>query len=270
MSGTRLQAVGNTVRAAAAEAAAKAEAEAEAANGRPEREVGAANPSEDAIALAFVEAHPDHRYVAPWSRWLRWDGKRWHEDSTGYVYERIRDLVREAVTGGKAERSTANASFVGGVERLLRTDQRLVVVPDQLDADPWALNTQSGVVDLRTGAVRAHDPADLHTRITTCQVDPAEGAALWAGFLDDITQGDVELQRYLQRLAGYCATGVTPEDVLVYLFGIGANGKGSFAESIAHVLGDYAKAFPAEVLMDRQRQAAWPVERHSSWPVGRG
>ena len=53
-----------------------------------------ASPSEDAIALAFVERHPDHRYVAPWSRWLRWDGKRWHEDSTGFIYERIRDLVR--------------------------------------------------------------------------------------------------------------------------------------------------------------------------------
>lgn len=51
-------------------------------------------------------------------------------------------------------------------------------------------------------------------------------------------------------LAGYCATGVTPEDVLVFLFGIGANGKGSFAEAVAHALGDYAKMFPAEVLME--------------------
>ena len=208
------------------------------------------SPSEDAIALAFVEAHPDHRYVAPWSRWLRWDGKRWHEDSTGFVYERIRDLVREAVNGGKAERSTANASFVSGVERLLRTDQRLVVLPDQLDADPWALNTQSGIVDLRTGVERPHDPTELCTRLTPCKVDRRQGAELWAGFLHDITQGDAELAAYLQRVAGYCATGVTPEDVLVYLFGIGANGKGSFAESIAYALGDYAKAFPPEVLME--------------------
>ncbi|HUG21465.1 phage/plasmid primase, P4 family, partial [Piscinibacter sp.] len=43
---------------------------------------------------------------------------------------------------------------------------------------------------------------------------------------------------------------VTHEDVLVYLFGIGANGKGSFAEAIAHALGDYAKMFPPEVLME--------------------
>ncbi len=61
-------------------------------------------------------------------------------------------------------------------------------------------------------------------------------------FLTGITQGDHDLARYLQRAAGYCATGVTTEDVLVYLFGVGANGKGSFAEAVAYVLGDYAVA----------------------------
>lgn len=218
---------------------------------RPAAPTPEESPSEDAVALAFVANHGhEHRYVPPWHRWLRWDGKRWRDDSTGFVYELIRELVRACAQGSKAERSTANASFIGGVERLLRTDQRIVVLPDQLDADPWLLNTQTGAVDLRTGSVRAHSPADLCTRITGAAVDPANGAELWRQFLADITQGDVELAAYLQRVAGYCATGVTPEDVLVYLFGIGANGKGSFAEAIEHSLGDYAKMFPPEVLME--------------------
>lgn len=208
-------------------------------------------PSEDAFALAFVANHgAEYRYVPPWHRWLRWDEKRWREDSTGHVYERIRELVRAQVEGEKAERSTANASFIGGVERLLRTDQRIVVLPDQLDADPWLLNTQSGIVDLKTGAKRGHDPAALCTRIASASVNAEQGGELWRGFLRDITQGNAELEDYLQRVAGYFATGVTPEDVLVYLFGIGANGKGSFAEAIAHALGDYAKMFPPEVLME--------------------
>jgi len=210
----------------------------------------AKGPSEDGIALAFVEAHRDHRYVPPWSRWLRWDGMRWQHDSTGLVYDRIRTLVRNIVGGGKAERATANATFIGGVERLLRTDQRIVVLPEELDADPWCLNTPTGIVDLRTGAVRPHDPAAYCTRMTGAALDPAEGADLWANFRADITMHNVELQDYLQRVAGYCSTGVTTEDVLVYLFGIGANGKGSFAETIAHALGDYARVFPAEVLME--------------------
>ncbi len=208
------------------------------------------HPSEDALALLFVATHDDHRYVAPWHRWLKWDGKRWREDSTGHVYERIRDLVRASVEGGKGERSTANASFVAGVERLLRTDQRIVVLPEHLDADPWLLNTQSGIVDLRAGTIRPHDPNALCTKVTNAGIDADHGGDLWREFLAGITQNDDDLEHYLQRVVGYCATGITTEDVLVYLFGIGANGKSSFAEAVAYALGDYAKIFPSEVLME--------------------
>ena len=221
------------------------------AEGASARCGGDSLPSEDAVALAFFENYgSDYRHVARWSRWLKWDGKRWREDSTGYVFERIRELVRALVEGGKAERSTANAAFIAGVERLLRTDQRLVVLPEELDADPWALNTQNGLVDLRTGLLLPHDRAALCTRITNAAVEPEQGAALWSEFLCDVTQGDPELMAYLQRLAGYCATGVTTEDVLPYFFGIGSNGKSSIAEALAHVLGNYARVFAPEVLME--------------------
>jgi putative DNA primase/helicase len=231
----------------------KAEAKARQVPRKPRREMVAppsSTPSEDAIALAFVERHAEHLFVAKLNRWLRWDGVRWREDSTGRVYECIRLLVRKEVEGGKAERATANAGFIGGVERLLRTDQRIVVLPEDMDADPWVLNTHSGIVDLRTGKISPHDTAALCARITAATGGPSQGADLWSLFLHGITQGDKELQDYLQRVAGYFATGVTAEDVLVYPFGIGANGKSSFAEAIAHVLGDYAKIFGAEVLME--------------------
>lgn len=207
-------------------------------------------PSEDAVALAFVVSHREYRFVSPWHRWIKWDGKRWREDSTGHVFERIRNLVRACVADGKTARSTMSAAFVSGVERLLRTDQRLVLLPEQLDADPWLLNTQDGLVDLRTGEKRPHDPTALCTRITNAGTDGTQGGELWAQFLRDVTLGDVDLSGYLQRVAGYAATGVTAEDVLVYLFGVGANGKSTFAEALAHALGDYALTFSPEVLME--------------------
>jgi putative DNA primase/helicase len=221
-----------------------------AARKAPRPTLIADTPSEDAVAMAFVERNDDYRFVAPAHLWLRWDGKRWCKDSTGHVYQRIRELVRSLVHATKAERTTANASFVSGVERLLRTDPHIALVPEQLDADPWALNTQNGIVDLRTGAIAPHDRAHLCTHITTAAVDAQQGAALWAEFLQDITQGNAELAAYLQRVAGYFGTGVTIEDVLVYLFGIGSNGKSSYAEAIAQALGDYAKVFAPEVLME--------------------
>jgi putative DNA primase/helicase len=205
--------------------------------------------SEDAFALAYLERHHDCIYIAPWHRWFRWDGKVWREDSTGMVYARIRTLIRDTTGGDKAEVKTANAGFVSGVERLLRVDQRIVKLPEHLDADPWLLNTQSGIVDLRSGVVGSHDKDKFCTRITTAGVAKAQGAELWQGFLDGVTQKNAALAAYLQRVAGYFATGVCREDVLVYLFGVGSNGKSTFAETITHVLGSYAKVFSAEVLM---------------------
>ncbi len=39
--------------------------------------------SEDAIALKFTELHGDDlRYVAPWGKWLIWNGECWAFDST--------------------------------------------------------------------------------------------------------------------------------------------------------------------------------------------
>jgi putative DNA primase/helicase len=202
------------------------------------------------IAQEFLEHDQDFRYVPPWGRWLHWDGMRWADDASALILDRIRDFVRPRVSGSKAERTTANSSFVAGVARLCAADQRVVIMPSALDADPWALNTHSGIVDLRTGAIRDHDRAALCTRLTGCAIDPSEGNELWDSFLVDVTVGDLEMMEYLQRVAGYFASGMTSEDVLVYIIGIGANGKGTFAEACIHVLGDYGKVFSPEVLME--------------------
>jgi putative DNA primase/helicase len=208
-------------------------------------------PSEDAMALAFVARHGrEYRYVAPWHRWIRWEGKRWVQDSTGHVFALIRVMVREVVGGTRHERRIATAAYIAGVERLARYDQSIVIVPADLDADPWLLNTQAGIVDLRTGVVAPHDPAALMTRLTSAAPAFDQGAELWSRFLTDITQGDSELAAYLQRLAGYCATGMTSEDILPYFFGVGSNGKSSFAEALTAALGDYALVFAPEVLME--------------------
>jgi putative DNA primase/helicase len=220
-------------------------------SGKDFRVIAGGPPSEDAVALAFVRLHDSHyRYVAAWRRWIGWDGKRWVVDKDGAVFALIRTIVREAVGGTRHERRIATANYIAGVERMARYDPAIVTHPDALDADPWLLNTQSGIVNLRDGSRRPHDPAALMMRITAAAPADAEGEALWSHFLADITQGDTEMSAYLQRLAGYCATGVTTEDILPYLFGVGSNGKSSFTEALTAALGDYALVFAPEVMME--------------------
>ncbi len=208
-------------------------------------------PSQDAVALAFVRQHGHHyRFVPAWQRWIRWDGKRWVIDHDNVVSALIRSIIRDAVGGTRHERRIATANYIRGAESMARYDAAIVVKADALDADPWLLNTQSDIVNLRDGSRMPHDPAALITRITAAAPADAEGEALWARFLVDITQGDADMSAYLQRLAGYCASGVTSEDILPYFFGVGSNGKSSFAETLLAALGDYALVFAPEVMME--------------------
>src|SRR5665213_539593 len=150
-------------------------------------------PSEDAIASAFVARFGhEYRYVAPWHRWIKWDGKRWVHDATGNVFALIRKIVHESVGDTRHERKIATAGYIAGVERLARYDQSIVVLPADMDADPWLLNTQAGIVDLRTGVLRDHDPEALMTRLTGASPDALQGNELWALFLKGITQDDGE------------------------------------------------------------------------------
>jgi putative DNA primase/helicase len=77
---------------------------------------------------------------------------------------------------------------------------------------------------------------------------------LWIRFLHQVTNGDIELQAYLQRLAGYSLIGEVLEHVLVFLYGTGGNGKGVFLNTLTHVLGDYAVVAPADMLVESRNE----------------
>jgi putative DNA primase/helicase len=198
--------------------------------------------TEDALALAFTRRyHRDWRYVAAWGRWLVWDGQRWRNEDTLAATDLIRSVCRQTALRAddrKLAAKLASSGTVGGVERLARADRRHAATTDEWDADPWLLNTPGGVVDLKTGRTRANDRADRMTKITTAT--PGGECPQWTVFLSNVTGGDADLQAYLQRMVGYCLTGVTSAHALFFLYGTGANGKSVFANVISTILGDYA------------------------------
>jgi putative DNA primase/helicase len=208
--------------------------------------------TEDALALAFTRRyHRDWRYVAAWGRWLVWDGQRWRTEDTLAATDLIRSVCRQMAVRAdnpKVAAKLASASTVGGVERLARADRRHAATTDEWDADPWLLNTPGGVVDLKTGRKRPNDRADRMTKITTAT--PAGDCPQWRAFLSDVTGGNVELQTYLQRMVGYCLTGVTSAHALFFLYGTGANGKSVFANVISTILGDYATAASMDTFVE--------------------
>jgi putative DNA primase/helicase len=206
--------------------------------------------SDDALALRFTAQHGNNlRYTAALGRWSEWDGKRWKPDETCHIFDLARRVCREASSNCPPRLAVriASAATVAAVERLARSDRQHAATVEQWDSDPWLLNTPDGVVDLRTGAIRPALRQDYCTKITA--VSSSGDCPLWHSFLARITNGDAELQTFMQRMAGYSLTGITHEHALFFLYGTGANGKSVFINSISGVMGDYAKTAPIETFI---------------------
>jgi putative DNA primase/helicase len=142
-------------------------------------------------------------------------------------------------------RAVSSAKTVNAVVNLAKSDNRHASIVDDWDRDPSAINTPGGTWD-KDGR-RDHRREDYITKITA--VAPSGACPRWMAFLKDVTEGKKALQDYLQRVAGYCLTGETIEQVLFFLHGGGANGKSVFIDTLNGVWGDYATVAPMETLI---------------------
>lgn len=206
--------------------------------------------SEESLALVFTKEHAATlRYVAGWGKWLIYDGTRWDFDETLKTYSMARDLCRGAANQINKEthaNAVASAKTRNAVVTLACSDRRHAATVEQWDLDPWLLNTPDGVINLRTGKLRDHRAIDYMTKMTAVTPDAGCPTPLWRIFLETVTAGDTELQRFLQRMSGYALTGSTKEHALFFLYGTGSNGKGVFINSEAGILNDYHKTAPLE------------------------
>ncbi|QFG08917.1 DNA primase [Mycobacterium phage MalagasyRose] len=195
------------------------------------------------------------RYCEKAGKWLSWDGARWlfcAADSEAMTA--ARRTIEGIVAGEDAQlqkhklRSMSRRGLENAVA-LARRDPAMIVAVDQLDVEPYELNTPSGIVNLRTGRVVPHNPDRWHTKITGVGYESEGAAPRWWAFLHRTFGGDNELVAYMQRLSGYAATGEVTHHVLPFLFGAGSNGKSVFTDVLTAVLGDYAITAPGNFLL---------------------
>lgn len=207
------------------------------------------------LADRFLKKHAaEVRFCPTMGGWLVWDGKKWARDD----YRRVRHWVggickaasaevlleiEEKGTAHKVATRVASNGVKNAVCDYAADHPAVSARAEQFDTDPMLLNTPAGIVDLANGSMHPHAARHLMTKSTS--VAPRAGnAPLWAAFLDEATAGDKELQRYLQRFAGYSLTGDTREHILAFFYGLGGNGKGTFLNTLTAVWGDYAKTSP--------------------------
>jgi putative DNA primase/helicase len=134
-----------------------------------------------------------------------------------------------------------------------QSEPGIPVLPEDFDKDPFLFNCFNGTIDLRTGEVVDHRRQDMITALAPVQYSTTARSALWERFLDEATDGNQELQEFLQRAVGYSLTGSVSEEKLFFVHGPGGSGKSTFLETIKTVLGDYAKTADFESFVARSQ-----------------
>nr|AXL06491.1 DNA primase [uncultured bacterium] len=220
------------------------------------------------LAELFAQRYADRYRHVPGLGWYRWTGARWQPDGDGTVLWAAGDLVESLASSDPLGRYSdaalqthrRRALSTAGINAMLaqaRSAPGMVLNAARLDADPYALCTPDGIVDLRTGLLEPPGPGNgLHSRCTALTPRPAK-TPRWERFLAD-TFGDdaagAETAGYLQVLLGYSVTGDVGAQVLPFLFGSGKNGKSVLLDVLMKLLGDYADAAPPGFLMARPHE----------------
>lgn len=204
----------------------------------------------------------DLRYVRRIKVWLRWTGDRWLEDDGISVAEAARETVvgilRDAAEARDEQRQRnlmkwgLNSQAAGRLEAMVRLasdDRRLCVYPEQMDADPYLLGVENGVLDLRAGTLLAPTREQLVTKQAAVAFDRTARCDRWLAFLDEVMCGDAEMVAYLKRVLGYTLTGDISEQAMWILYGIGNNGKSVLVDVLMRMLGDYAVVVAPDTLL---------------------
>ncbi|MCD7708675.1 MAG: phage/plasmid primase, P4 family, partial [Clostridiales bacterium] len=120
---------------------------------------------------------------------------------------------------------------------------------NDLDGDGFLLNTPYATYDLRAGLSgdRPHDPRDRITKITA--VSPGDdGEKEWLDALELFFCNDAELIHYVKLVVGLAAIGRVYVEQILVAYGSGSNGKSTFWNTLARVMGSYSGKLSAETL----------------------
>jgi len=189
--------------------------------------------------------------------WLAWDGRRWSAADPGaptrVVVEVLKNALSESLSDRELRRDVRKCESAPGIAGVLSIAARLkpfAATVAEIDADPYLLNVANGTLDLRTRALRPHDPADRITKVTNAAYAPDAPIGAWSTFVARVLP-DAEVREFVQRLGGVALLGFVVEHVLPIFTGTGANGKSTFDSAIRHALGDYASTVEPDLFLHR-------------------
>ncbi|MCR2045512.1 phage/plasmid primase, P4 family [Anaerosalibacter massiliensis] len=213
------------------------------------------NKFEDTVRYSYVD-----------KGWYFYNGKKWEFDLVGHV----KKLTEEVIQDMKLElayckdedeekqffkhlKYTRNNR--GKTNMLKESEHRLPILPGEFDKRKDIFNCMNGVVSLKNGKLYAHNHKQYLSKMSYVEYTDNIDCPMWIEFLNQIFDNDTELIHYIQKAVGYSMSGSTKEQCVFFCYGNGRNGKSTFLDIIAAIMGDYATNIQPETVMIQNRQS---------------
>lgn len=223
------------------------------------------------IARLFFDLHSAELcYVIEARAWYAYTGRLWRKDDGAlHSMERCKAFVQalagyaESCDDG-SEEGKSFIKYTAGFHSRRRREGLLSdaksIAPKSLadfDRDRWLFNCRNGTFNLRDMTLRPHCPGDYITKIACADYRADADCPRWERFIDEIMCGDADTARFLQKALGYALSGDTAMECFFILYGSTTrNGKTTLSETVAHLLGDYARTIQPQTLARRPSDGA--------------
>lgn len=206
------------------------------------------------------------KYVPEFGKFFVFNGIMWAADdlrAQRLAQETARSIFDEAKVLDDPEdikrvgKWAAQSASLPRIKAMLELAKPLLLKSiNEFDHDPFKLNVANGTIDLITGKLLPHDPADFITMASPVKFNPDAQAPLFTKFLDRVLASDESLIEFLQRSCGYTLTGDQSEQCIHFAHGAGQNGKTILISVMQHVMGDYGQVGPEDFLTQKLNRSA--------------
>ena len=203
--------------------------------------------TEQTVMRSFVEQNKERlRYNHDAKRWLIWSSHRWREDRKHRTFEMMLAFCRSLGSSG----SIHKICFARAVDEAARVQVECATENGDWDCEPLLVGSPGGVVDLTTGELRPGRPEDMITKIVAVTPAATADCPKWKKFLDEALNQKADNIAFFQRFCGYGLTGLTNEEMLLFIAGKPGTGKGTATKTVISILRDYARSVPSTMFTD--------------------
>lgn len=210
----------------------------------------------------FAECFGDKlRYCVNDSKWYIYENGLWKKDIGNvktkgliqtllqmlnlYIKEVTDEDDEEEVDLMKKYKTYINkASSTPNQNRAIESaENSLVINITNFDSNPYLLNCINGVYNMKTLEFRESKPEDYFTLQTDSPYIKSspyiKDCDRWYTYIDEITSGNKDKARFLQKALGYSLLGENNKECMFIAFGKTRSGKGTLFNTVANVLGLY-------------------------------